>query len=514
MPLQSLPQASTVTDKLWIAGLAIGLPMLAMMLLGLDANWDLRNYHLYNPHAWLTGRTATDIAAAQVQSWHNPLLDVPLYLIVTSGVSPRWASAWLTMPCIAAIFFLLRLQRVLGSTPPTRTSQTVLALLGLTGAATYSTLGLSMNDAFVAAAILGSLLLLLRDQPQGKAWQSWLLAGMLAGAITGLKLTAIFYCIALACCTLVGGRWKEKLLHMGSLGAGGLLGFLLTYGYWGWRLFATYGNPFFPYYNNVFRSAQTLPETWAAPVQLLSRSREFCELTMSDPRLLLALLGLLALYLLHRRQQTMLRERIGMLLVFVVVSSLLWVFQYGIYRYVMALELLGCLALVLLLQWLPRGRNIALLAALVLVSADTKRPNWGRVRSAAPVVGINAPAIPADSLVIIATGEPLAYLALGLPDSVPLIGVSNNMMSPERCTGLQLRAQQRIEQQQGPLWLLSSMEAGGEQGQSLITRHYGLQADGPCLPFTSAIGSAQLCRQKRATTPAGVCPTYKSSGAR
>ena len=80
-----------VADTLWMFGLAVVLPLVAMLLLGVDANWDLRNYHLYNVHAWFTGRGAMDIAPAQLQSWHNPLLDVPLYLIVTSGLGARWA---------------------------------------------------------------------------------------------------------------------------------------------------------------------------------------------------------------------------------------------------------------------------------------------------------------------------------------------------------------------------------------------------------------------------------------
>ena len=103
-------------DSLWIAGLSIGLPLLAMSLLGVDANWDLRNYHLYNVHAWLAGR-GHDIAPAMVQSWHNPLLDLPMYLLFTSGLPARATSLWLTLPTIAAIAFLLMLQRALSLDP-------------------------------------------------------------------------------------------------------------------------------------------------------------------------------------------------------------------------------------------------------------------------------------------------------------------------------------------------------------------------------------------------------------
>ena len=53
---------------------------LATLALGMDANWDLRNYHYYNAYAWLTGREGYDILAAQAQTFFNPLIDVPFYL--------------------------------------------------------------------------------------------------------------------------------------------------------------------------------------------------------------------------------------------------------------------------------------------------------------------------------------------------------------------------------------------------------------------------------------------------
>ena len=46
------------------------------------------------------------------------------------------------------------------------------------------------------------------------------------------------------------------------------------------------------------------------------------------------------------------------------------------------------MALVLLRQRLPRARHLAMIVALLVVVADTKRPNWGHVRSTAPMAGI------------------------------------------------------------------------------------------------------------------------------
>jgi hypothetical protein len=44
--------------------------------LGQDMNWDLQNYHFYNPYQLLAGRFDKDILVAGVQSFFNPVLDL------------------------------------------------------------------------------------------------------------------------------------------------------------------------------------------------------------------------------------------------------------------------------------------------------------------------------------------------------------------------------------------------------------------------------------------------------
>src|SRR5262245_58134644 len=70
------------------------------VLLGQDANWDLRNYHLYNPYAFLTGRFWTDLMPAGLQSNFNPLLDLPYYLLATGllATHPRLMAAAAGLP--------------------------------------------------------------------------------------------------------------------------------------------------------------------------------------------------------------------------------------------------------------------------------------------------------------------------------------------------------------------------------------------------------------------------------
>src|SRR5882672_11792716 len=54
------------------------------VLTGGDSNWDMRNYHLYNPFALFNGKFMVDVAPAGTQTYFAPTLDIPYYLLVRS----------------------------------------------------------------------------------------------------------------------------------------------------------------------------------------------------------------------------------------------------------------------------------------------------------------------------------------------------------------------------------------------------------------------------------------------
>ena len=502
----------------WPLALALLLPALAVLLLPNDANWDLQNYHLYGPHAWLHGRAAIDIAPAQMQGYHNPLLDLPMYLLARIGTHPKLIGLWLALPTMASLWLLLRLQARLSTTTPTPSAQAFLALFALTGAAVWSTLGISMNDAYVGAGVLGSLVLVLEEEGED-GWRRWIAAGLLAGAVTGLKLSAGFYCLALAATALVGSRARHRLERSLALALGGIGGFLLTYGFWGWRLWNAHGNPFFPYFNQWFQSPDALPISWMdgrfrpqgwlelvlAPLHLLFRSLRFSEDSLKDPRLLLGLLGFSWLAWRSRADARVARP-LAMLCLFFLAALPLWALQSGIYRYAIALELLGCLALLLCLQRLPRWRCAAMAVALLLVSVDTKRPDWHRVDSSiAPMPVLAAPTRLSGALVVTASGEPIGYIAAALPDSVPMLGLLNNLMAPGRCTQLQRRAERVLLGHRGPVLLAIGEHDPEQVAQSVLRQQYGFEASGNCLAVQASFAQARLCPQVRVAPPAGAC---------
>ena len=85
------------------------------LLLGQDANWDLQNYHYYNPWAWAHDQRGYghDVVSAQLQTYHNPIPDLPFYWMVTERWDPRAIAAVLAVPAGIASFFLWKLLLVL-----------------------------------------------------------------------------------------------------------------------------------------------------------------------------------------------------------------------------------------------------------------------------------------------------------------------------------------------------------------------------------------------------------------
>ena len=501
----------------WTLALSIFLPLLLLAMVGQDRNWDLQNYHYYNPFAWLHGRLSLDIAPAQTQTWHNPLLDVPLYLMTHAGWPGFIVSLWLALPVMFALYFLLRMYRILSGGSASRIGLCALAVIALTGAAVHAEIGTSFNDTFVAAGILGGLFVLAREVPGNDRTSMWLLAGFLAGAITGLKMTAGMYCLGLAGAALAMPSRKRLPHRLIALLLGGIAGFGLTYGYWGILLFHLHGDPFFPYYNQIFLSPDATPTPHAdlrfrpdsfgdallIPIRLLVNNHRYSEIGLRDPRLMLGILGFMALIWRTSHGKTdEERARLGrlrMLAGFFFVSFAVWAFQFGIYRYVLPLELIACLLIMCSLdQVAQHKRNTAAIVLCLLLVFTTHRPNWGRSHHfGKPLVEVSMPPLPPHSMVVLSSQQPLAYAVTALPDDVPAIAISNNLMHPDRCTRLTIAAERRIESHSGPLWLLRSDDPADDAGERLAQDAYGLAVSGACRPVATNFDGLRLCPLRR-----------------
>jgi hypothetical protein len=284
--------------------------------------------------------------------------------------------------------------------------------------------------------MLAALLALLHGA--GRARWGWhaLLAGALGGTASGLKLTQIVFAAALPIVLVAAGGGARRIGRgLLLLGLGGLAAFVLVEGWWAVRVAARFGNPAFPYLNDLFRSEWGPPlsyqdttylpgSAWRAAVLpfLLLGKRAFVvsETAFRDPRLALAWLGVVASgaawLAASRRPTAATAPALRMVLAFLAATYALWVWKFGIVRYAVGLEALAGLPVLLALRLgLPglRDRHLVacLFGVLVAAMAATNYTGWGRTKAYGDTVFDVPPIVVPDNTVVVLAGKPLGFLA-------------------------------------------------------------------------------------------------------
>ncbi|MFM7791097.1 MAG: hypothetical protein ACKO90_24315, partial [Microcystis panniformis] len=128
-----------------------------------------------------------------------------------------------------------------------------------------------------------------------------LLAGLLLGLATGLKLTNALYSISfLVAINFLPNSWLEKLRNLILSILSMAVGVSLTAGYWIILMWTKFANPLFPFYNKIFQSPyietdynfqgiQYLPkDIWQwlfYPVYFIQRQTLVSEVPFQDSRL-------------------------------------------------------------------------------------------------------------------------------------------------------------------------------------------------------------------------------------
>lgn len=510
----------------------------ASVFLGQDANWDLRNYHWYNAYAFLEGRLGFDIAPAQLQTFHNPLLDVPYFWLATSFPEfPAYAAFLQGTYYGLLVFFLIKCALLLlppsvESKPasfkltedgnslflaaylPVRALMILIAVIvGATGVAAVSQLGSTMNEIPVAALVMAGFYCLLVSIGTFSPARWIILSGCLIGAAAGLKLTAATYGVGAAFAIgVIGYRqgWPKKwhVFFMLAL----LSGFLVFQGYWMLKLYSDFGNPLFPYYNHIFASdwwehaplktSQFLPrDIWQwlfYPFYWLKLNHYFVmDASFRDPRVAATFLALIVLVVKIRKQVKASASEKNMwwlLVIFMSVSYITWLALFSIYRYLIPVEAMSGLALVGAFRWLD-SRRITLLMFLSLgIIAGTIYPDWGHAAFARGVLAAEAPPIPSNSVVMLMGDEPVSYVIPSFPKGVRFIGIGNNLIRPGMENGLQQQANKAIQEHRGDFFFIENAIADKAKNDGYLT-YYNLRR-GDCTPLTTTLqsGSLDFCK--------------------
>lgn len=522
------------TDRLVFAGMVF-IFMWHALTRGTDVNWDLLNYHQYNPFALLNKPFGFDIVPAQLQTFLSPVLDVPYYgLRVALNDWPRLLVCLLAVPQALATFLAYRITR--RSIPDAVSYRNALALLavalGASGVASLPYGATTQSDMIPTCFLFGSMLLVLGDLDRKKCSSaSMLAAGLMSGIAFGLKLTLLPYCVALAVAIGVvsGPGLIRRMVSLVVFSVAAVVGGLLVGGPWWWKLFQVYGNPIFPYYNTIFHSpfyadvrytddrfkpanlvqALFYPFFWGTRRQNLVQ-----EVIFRDPRFLLSYLSVLCAVLaslLVRVGCFTARPRLDRggwcLLLFFVTGFTLWEIQFSILRYLAPLELL--IGTILLLALRPLFTNdergliphaivivITIISFGVTVYPQTDFVRFGKVTAYAAL-----PPLESDSLVILLDSSPMSFIASFAPPTVRFVGANNNLVHP----GLKVRLQDEIDtvvrNQAGPIWGLEDKNDDGG-GADTTLAYYGLRRAEDCFPVESNLNhsSTKLCRLYRANS--------------
>ena len=229
-------------------------------------SWDALNHHIYLGWTAEKPRFDSDFVAAGYQSYQFPYLYWPVYKLATtgwSGVSAGVVLATLHMIAVPPVWMLARVCMP-GPTAFDAAMRMIAVALAFSTSVVLSLFDSSSNDLMAAAPLVWALALGMEPMRKGgSAWltptRAALLSGLCAGVAVAFKLSNGPLAIMLPTVWLFSAeRIADRLRFMVVGSVATLLGFVITYGYWGALLWDHFGNPVYPFYDHLFAPLRSL----------------------------------------------------------------------------------------------------------------------------------------------------------------------------------------------------------------------------------------------------------------
>jgi hypothetical protein len=227
--------------------------------LGKDMAWDTLDYHFYAGFSALHDRFGQDYFPAGPQSYLNPYIFVPFYLLTSSGLTALEVGLFLA--AVQSVLLWLVYELALAIAPPTKpATRLALALcavtLALANPVLIGQLGSSFADVLTAAMVLAGWLLLVLAARTPSAMRV-VCAALVLGCASALKLTNALHAVSAGVMVLlIPGSWRNKLRYATLFALAGVAAFAAVAAPWSIRLAQHFGNPFFPLFNGIFHSPQ------------------------------------------------------------------------------------------------------------------------------------------------------------------------------------------------------------------------------------------------------------------
>ncbi len=444
-------------------------------ILGKEMAWDTLSYHFYAGFSALHDRLGQDYFAGGFQSYLNPLVYVPFYALAASGMPALLVASILAVfhSVILGLSFELGILVSPSEAPRARLFTGLSALVvAAVNPILLQEIGSSFADITTAELVLSGWLLLCWAIYRPKA-QLVVVAGIVLGAATGLKLTNAVHAIAaFAIFQFMPLRFSRQCRDAAIYGLSLGTGFLVVATPWALRMEANFGNPLFPLFNNWFHSPEFptaplrhfrfIPSTFGEgllrpfttidPAPMVQAELMSPDLRYAALLLLLAAWPVSAIIRHHRgngreaaaRSPAARRVTLALTLT-VIVDWTLWLYASGNGRYFLAGACLAGVALVGLSFEVFREKSkvrnyllaIALAVQLVQLALGTQY-RWDSVAWGGPWFDVRVPeplrATPYLYLTI--GGESKSYIAPFLPAGSGLINFSSAYaLGPEGANG-------------------------------------------------------------------------------
>jgi hypothetical protein len=398
-----------------------------------DLNWDLLNYHYYVPSALLSGNYLSDFHPSGIQNFLFPLQDLIHYPFMTL-IPGYLATLLLGIMHFSIVIPLWRISKSLSVeiSSNLRIFQIVVATTGSMYISEFST---TMGDLFPTILVIWCVSLLI-DSTRAFVFRHEVIVGTLLGFALLFKLTML-WAIPLIIILLFGLQisWIRRIRPL--LIAFGI--FLSVYFVWGFNLNRLYGNPIYPFWNEIFQSDFFPAENWRevgfgitnffdvlrSPLWGVRSAQTIfpnlpsglfptnasAEAPFLDMRILLSFFALL-LFIVSRRISKSLSVLQFRFLIAYLAGYFTWVLMFGVQRYALLLECLAIFPIYILVSRFGKFREPIFIGACILIVLSTWSMDFGRAPlSREPLVPKFSVSEFSEYDYIVLAGSPMAFMS-------------------------------------------------------------------------------------------------------
>jgi hypothetical protein len=307
---------------------------------------------------------------------------------------------------------------------------------------------------------------------------------------------------------------------------GVITGLVVAGGVWIFHLWTKFRNPLFPFYNHIFKSPYTeltahtddrfLPSNIKRVLfypyyftyhRLTTMEWPFQDLRLAFIHFLLALAAVtIAIRWIFNRRSPMspvpTTPARAWLIVFFVVSYIVWEAKFSIYRYLAPLEQLAPVVIVILLSVLFSVRRHVLLATTAVfgvLAFTTRAPRWDRIPWDTTYVRASVPALPdaSKAVILITSTEPLGYLVPSFPSSVRFVRIESNFFFPTSRNKMADEIDSQLKQADRDYYLLTSAEMLKSSDRLLVSYNLETVIDSAISIPTNGDDDIRFCRLRR-----------------